>query len=112
MKRAGLQPRSATVDKTWASGLCLLICKMKLDEMTPRALAADILGFALVIECWTLVFCLEKWLSRGKWLDPAFLWYTWAFPRGMCYQLALPLRKVIGVFLGPGDSQLPFCRKG
>lgn len=39
-----------------------------------------------------------KWLShgsqRGKWLDPAFLWYTWAFPRGMCYHLALPLRKV------------------
>lgn len=40
-----------TVDKTWTSvGLTLLICKMKLDEMTPRALA-DVLGFGLVIEC-------------------------------------------------------------
>lgn len=40
-----------TIDKTWTSvGLTLLICKMKLDEMTPRALA-DVLGFGLVIEC-------------------------------------------------------------
>lgn len=53
-----------------------------------------------------------KWLShgsqRGKWLDPAFLWYTWAFPRGLCCHLALPFKESVCIFLGPGDNQLLF----
>lgn len=50
--------------------------------------------------------------SRYKWLDPVVLWYTWAFPRVMCHHLALSLRKLVCIFLGPGNNQLPFYREG
>lgn len=41
------------MDKTWASvGLNLLLYKIRLDEMSARAvLAAEAMGFGLVTEC-------------------------------------------------------------
>lgn len=50
-KNSGLDPRYATMDKTWASvGLNLLPYKIRLDEMSARAVLAAV-GFGLVTEC-------------------------------------------------------------
>lgn len=51
-KNSGLDPRCATMDKTWASVGLNLLYKIRLDEMSARAvLAAEAMGFGLVTEC-------------------------------------------------------------
>lgn len=34
--------------------------------------------------------------------------FLWAFPRGMCLHLALPLKKPVCIFLGPSDTNFLF----